>query len=80
MPEGKWRSTEDDLPDWQDSGPAQLRYADGRVVDGAITIDEQWTGEEDIPLAEFRTEAGDRLSIFDAEAWRLKPTTAPSPT
>lgn len=63
----------DDLPGWEHGGDAELRLRDGSVVRGCMMIEELWTGEDEIPLAEFISDDGKVMSLFnaEAEAWRL---------
>jgi hypothetical protein len=66
-----WRSVENDLPGWRDTGYAELRASDGSILRGEMMIEEQWTGEEEIPFAVFTTSAGVEVSIFDFAEWRI---------
>jgi hypothetical protein len=80
MNEGNWRSTKDDLPGWEDSGPAELLYADGRIVSGDLTIIEASCEDGDAPVPEFTSDDGiDLLQLADAVAWRLKPAGSAAP-
>jgi len=36
-----------------------------------MRIEPQWTGEEEIPFAEFEVGNRESLSVFDFEAWRI---------
>jgi hypothetical protein len=66
-----WRLVATDLPGWVDVGAAELRRGDGTIVRGYLSVEELWTGEDEIPLAVFVADSGEQLSIFDFEAWRI---------
>jgi|GEM_PF-6241256 len=66
-----WRSIANDLPDWSDTGPAELRYGDGRVISGRLHITDFISGDPEIPLFAFTSSAGEDLDIFTAKEWRL---------
>lgn len=72
----------EDLPSWGDSGRAELLRNDGMIIDGLLTIDAWYAGDDEIPTASFVTDDGRHLSIYDFQAWRhtttKHPITSPS--
>lgn len=67
----KWRRIASDLPDWKDTGPAELRRKDGTVESGELDIVDVYTGDPDIPVFEFVTSDGRKLDMHSFHEWRL---------
>lgn len=62
---GEWRSMYNDLPGWQDAGPAELKTTTGAPIKGRLSIyDEAFTHE-------FHADNGEKRCIHDFDFWRL---------
>ena len=67
---GKWFDTSDGVG-WGDGGSIELMRKDGSVVSGKLHVEEQWTGEDEIPVPDVITlPDGSLVSFFDFEKWR----------
>lgn len=66
-----WRSIASDLPDWKETGPAELRREDGTVEFGEFDIVDHYSGDPEIPIFEFVTRDGRKLDIHSFDQWRL---------
>lgn len=61
-----------DMPDWCDHDKRiTLLMPDGREVAGILEIEEQWTGEDEIPFPNVITDNGETVSFFDAVKYKL---------
>lgn len=68
----KWRSIDSDLPDWKDTGKAELRRQDGTVESGQLDVVDAYTDvDPEIPIFEFVTTDGRKLDIHSFHEWRL---------
>jgi hypothetical protein len=59
----------DDPPDWNDGGRTLFRKGD-KVSQGYLLIDEQWTGEEEIPSPQVTLDDGSKPSFYDFDGWK----------
>ena len=62
-----WRR---DVPGWRDSGPIELRLADGSIVRGDMTLDAGFDGREEVPVPCIDIGNGIKFDFRLAEAWR----------
>jgi hypothetical protein len=66
---GKWFPTEDGVG-WGDGGDIELRRGN-EVVLAILQVDEQWTGEDEIPSPTAKLADGSETSFFDWDEWRI---------
>jgi hypothetical protein len=66
---GIWFDTADSVG-WADGGSIELRAADGTVIAAKLTVEEQFTGTEEVPMPVATGLDGTPVSFFDFEQWR----------